>query len=394
MGWLRDDWLFLWRALEPASAPPGSAGVFPRLVADLVWRLSTGMAGDAVGFMHAVMVMAWLALAGGLVRWHRTWGGDAAGALLAVGALVAHGALAEPRLWASAGNGVLAAAAGVWGAWLLLETGATRTRLVAGAMLLALAVLARADAVLLLVLLQADRRQRSRWGWAAVGAAGVGLLIWMVAVGGAWSLQPAAGGRLLRLLLVPWGPPLPALAAAILGVAGLAAAAFAILRLGTPRAVALAAAAAAVIVAGSLAGWTPAGRYVLMPAVALALVLGAVRGRWRLLVMAWLAVHLTGTWFGNGTWDLLHRSHRETGLYRAVQAAGDRVGDRLVVVDPPPMGWTDSAADLENVASAARRGAVAVMVRRADAAVPDGWPVLVWEDWEWRWRDVNPTPEP
>ena len=31
--------------------------------------------------------------------------------------LVAHGALVEPRLWAAAGNGVLAAALAVWGTW-------------------------------------------------------------------------------------------------------------------------------------------------------------------------------------------------------------------------------------------------------------------------------------
>jgi hypothetical protein len=184
---------------------------------------------------------------------------------------------------------------------------------------------------------------------------------------------------------------LPTFAAAALAVAGLAAAVGVVLRFGTPRLVSLAAAAVAVVVAGSLAGWTPAGRYVLMPVVALALVLGNVQGRWRLLVMAWLAVHLAGTWFGNTSRDLRQRSDRETGLYRTVQAAGERVQDRLVVVDPPPLGWTDSAADLENVVSAARRRAVAVMVRPAGAAVPDPWPVLVWEDWSWHWREAAPA---
>ncbi|RKZ16971.1 hypothetical protein DRQ50_05545 [bacterium] len=383
MGWLRDDWLFLWRALEPASAPPGAAGVFPRPVADLFWKFSTFVAGDAPWSMHVLVLLAWLVLAAGLVRWHRAWGGGTMGALLAVFVLTAHGALVEPRLWASAGNGVLAAALAIWGVWLLREDGIRPWRFGLGAVLLALGILARADAVLLLALPLAERRRCELSGWSTVGLMGAALLAWMmVAAGDMPVVAPAAGGRLLRLLLVPWGPPLPVFGAMALGVGGLAGAAVVVVRSTRQRPVALAAIAGAVVLAGSVTGWSPAGRYVLMPTIALALLLGAAEGRNRLLLVPWLALHLAGIWFGNTTADLLGRSTAETGLYRVVRDAPGPL-DRLVVQDPPPLGWTGSAADAENVASAARRRSVAVAIRGSDLPVADSWAAVRWDGAAW-----------
>ena len=394
MAWLRDDWFFLWRALDPASAPPGAAGVFPRPVADLFWQFSTFVAGDDPWAMHVLILAAWLVLVAGLVRWHRAWGGNTSGALLAVLALTAHGALVEPRLWASAGNGVLAAALAVWGAWLLREKGARPWRFGVGVLLLALGILARADAVVLVALPLAERRRRDLPGFATAGLMGAILLAWMMfAAGDAPSIDPAAGGRLLRLLLVPWGPPLPVFGAAALGILGLAAAAVVILRGGAPRLVALAATTGAVVVAGSLSGWTPAGRYVLMPAVALALLLGGATGRNRLLLAPWLMLHLASAWFGGTTADLLQRSGAETGLYRVVRDAPGPL-DRLVIQDPPPLGWTDSAADAENVASAARRRAVAVAVRGAELPVAASWSAVRWDGTTWILRTPVPEPQP
>ena len=119
MGWLRDDWLLLWRALDPASAPPGAAGVFPRPVAALLWNAAAALSGDAPWGMHLLIILAWFALVLGTLRWHRHFGGTTAGAAVVALALALHGALVEPRLWAAAGNGVLAGALGVWGAWRL-----------------------------------------------------------------------------------------------------------------------------------------------------------------------------------------------------------------------------------------------------------------------------------
>ncbi|MBE0567240.1 MAG: hypothetical protein IH621_14870, partial [Krumholzibacteria bacterium] len=112
MGWLRDDWLLLWRALDPATAPAGAEGVFPRPVADLLWQAAVGCGGDAPWCMHLLVVAAWVALVAGTLRWHRHFGGGTSGAVVAALALAGHGALVEPRLWAAAGNGVLAGALG------------------------------------------------------------------------------------------------------------------------------------------------------------------------------------------------------------------------------------------------------------------------------------------
>jgi hypothetical protein len=208
----------------------------------------------------------------------------------------------------------------------------------------------------------------------------------IVSTHGVFAVRPEAAGRLLRLLLVPWGPPLPAPAQAALGAAGLAAAVVVLVRGGAPRRVALAAATAAVLAGGALAGWTPAGRYVLMPAVALALVLGGWRSRWRWLLAPWLALHLAGALFGGSAGDLVQRSRHETRLYRSTRLLDDDPGDLVAVVDPPAVGWTDGAADLENVLAAALRRPVVVQVRAEGVPVGTAWSVVAWdgEDWEWR----------
>ena len=143
-----------------------------------------------------------------------------------------------------------------------------------------LAVLARADAVLLLVLpivagARAGRAAgRLLAGLALLGAVALGA---MVVFGGDWAFRPADGGHLLRLLLVPWGPPLPMVAAAAAGLLGafLCLAGGRLLLVAAPRVAAFLLAGGAVAVAGSLVDWTAAGRYVLMPAVLLALAVGA-----------------------------------------------------------------------------------------------------------------------
>ena len=131
------------RRAPPASSPapwPPCSGTPP-----------SPLSGDAPWGMHLLMILAWLALVLGALRWHRRFGGTTAGAAVVALALALHGALVEPRLWAAAGNGVLAAALGVWGAWRLAD-GPGRAGRALGLLLLAAAVLARADAVLLLVL--------------------------------------------------------------------------------------------------------------------------------------------------------------------------------------------------------------------------------------------------
>ncbi len=400
VGWLRDDWLLLWQALDPATAPANAEGYFPRPVAAWLWNISVWLGGDATWPMHLLMVLAWTALVLGALRWHRSFGGGNGGAAVTALALALHGALVEPRVWAAGSNGVLAAALAVWGAWLL-HAGPTRARRAAGLVLLVLAVLSRADAVVLLVLLAAAGRRPGRAVWPVllgVAAAGALALVWMVTVGGNWGVDPAAGGRLLRLLLLPWGPPLPARAQAVLAVVGVIAALGAgrLLLTAAPRTAAFLLAAGAVTAAGCVAGWIPAGRYVLMPAVLEALVLGswwdgAVRenlaGRpARLLrgcLAAWLVVSAAAAVDGRTLTDLTARSLAETGLYRAVRASLPLPGDRLTVLNPPAaFGWDQTVGDYENVVGTAARRQVAVVLGRGDAHAVD-FPAAVWRHGAW-----------
>lgn len=398
MGWLRDDWLLLWRALDPATAPAGAAGVFSRPVAGLLWNAAARLGGDAPWSMHLLVALCWVALVAGTLRWHRHFGGGTAGAVVAALALAGHGALVEPRLWAAAGNGVLAGALGVWGAWRL-HAGPGPAGRGAGALLLVLAVLARADALVLLVLpAVAGSRQGRAVGLPllALAVAGAAALAWMVTGGGGWAYRPADGGHLLRLLVLPWGPPLPAAAAAVAGTAAILpclAGGWLLVR-AAPRTAACLLAAAMVAVAGSLVDWTAAGRYVLMPAVTLALALagwweggggtrrfGTGRGL-RVLVVAWLAVAALAVVRGRTAAELQAISAAETALYRAVRAALPLPADRLTVLDAPPLGWSGEAGDAENVVSAAARRPVTVVL--AGTPPPDlAFPAAAWRDGTW-----------
>ncbi len=410
MGWLRDDWLLLWRALDPATAPPGADGVFPRPVAALLWDAAVRISADAPWGMHLLMFAAWLALVLGALRWHRHFGGTTAGAAVAAFALAAHGALVEPRLWAAAGNGVLAGALGVWGAWRLFG-GPGRAARALGLLLLLLAVLARADAVLLLVLPIVARGRASRaldLALAALAAAGAMALGTMVAAGGGWTFRPADGGHLLRLLLVPWGPPLPAAAMVAAGLLGtlLCLAGGRLLTVAAPRAAAFLLSAGAVAGAGMLVDWTAAGRYVLMPAVPLALLLGAwwegagriagprgPRHGLRAVILVWLAVSAAAIAVGRTATELRIISTAETGLYQALRAEPLLPGELLTVLNPPPVGWTGGAADFENVVSAAARRPVTVVLGRGESHTV-ALPTAVWRHgaWiVWTGREQSPT---
>ncbi|HPF70333.1 MAG TPA: hypothetical protein PLQ13_06670 [Candidatus Krumholzibacteria bacterium] len=399
MGWLRDDWFLLWQAVDPATAPPGAAGVFPRPAAALLWSASAALAGDRPWAMHGLIVLTWAVLAWAALRWHRACGGRAAGAVVVLAVLLLHGALVEPRLWAAAGNGVLAAALGLGGALALHRARGLAGRAL-GLALVAVAALARADAVVLLLLplatAPAGGRWRGRW-LAAVFVLGLLALAAMRLYGGSWALRPADGGRLLRLLVLPWGPPLPGTAAAAAGVAGLLAALAGgrLLLSAAPRTGAFLLAAGAVAAAGSAVDWAPSGRYVLAPAVLLALAAGSwwdglARTAWprpaRLAaqgaVIGWIAVSLAAVAAGRTAADLHRRSLAETGLYRALRAELPLPRDHLTVIDPPPLGWTDSAADLENIASAAARRPVSVTVGAGDAH-DIAFPVAVWRHGAW-----------
>ena len=409
MAWLRDDWLLLWRALDPASAPAGAAGVFPRPVASLLWNAAVALSGDAPWGMHLLIILAWFALVLGALRWHRHFGGGSAGAALAALAVVLHGALVEPRLWAAAGNGVLAGALGVWGAWRLWS-GPGRVGRAFGVVLMLLAALARADAVVLLVLpivagARAGRATgRLLTGLAVLGAVALGA---MVVFGGGWAFRPADGGHLLRLLVVPWGPPLPTGLAAAAGLLGafLCLAGGRLLLVAAPRIAAFLLAGGAVAVAGSLVDWTAAGRYVLMPAVPLALALGAwwegaartegprlLRRGLRGLLLAWLAASAAAIVAGRTAGDLQARSAAETGLYRALRAEPLLPDEHLTVLNPPSVGWTGGAADFENIASTAMRRPVTVTLGRGESHTV-AFPTAVWRHGAWIiWTGREPRP--
>ena len=110
----------------------------------------------------------------------------------------------------------------------------------------------------------------------------------------------------------------------------------------------------------------------------------------RLTIGAWILLGLIAVPAGGSGRDLLIRSGHETSLYRAMQAAGPLAGDHLTVLNPPPVGWNESAADLENVVSAALRRPVTVSIGSGGkVAVP--YPAAVWSRGAWRiWTDQPP----
>jgi hypothetical protein len=419
VGWLRDDWLMLWAALDPATAPEGATGVFPRPVAFLVWRLSGWIWGDSSWPLHAFAGLCLLVVLHGLDRWMVRWGIERRSArsvaILAVGL---HAALIEPRLWAAAGNGLLAAALGVWGAWFLqpcrpLSTAARAPRVVIGSVLMVLAVLARADAVgfLLWPLITGEPSAsgpkpgsllRTTIRWVAVGLAALGLLAWMLHAGGEWTFRPAQGGRLLRLMVLPWGPPLSQTVQSLVSLGGGLVLVLAPLKTRARAPRVGAASILAVVLAAAAVSWQPAGRYALLGVLGLAICLGwlwegrrGARGLiLRALVVIWLGAQLVSSWVGHTVRELRAVSAAEGSLYRELRSRQDDLGDRLHLVDPPPMGWRAGARDAENVVSAAMRRPIQVEIVRAEsgsgALGGRSWvgvlPTLRWIDGHWVWE--------
>jgi hypothetical protein len=108
--------------------------------------------------------------------------------------------------------------------------------------------------------------------------------------------------------------------------------------------------------------WNVAGRYLAFAVLGLGLVVlldPPRRLSTQVLLWTWLAGHLTSDIAGNTARDLLRRSHAETELYRIVRDVPADVKS-VSLVDAPPMGWRNTAADAENVVSAARQSLVSV----------------------------------
>lgn len=396
MGYTREDWLFLWTALDPGTAPEGSTGIFPRPVALAFWRLSVELGGDASLAMHLPMLVLSLWLAGmvfQMARRHVAVGGRDTGWWAAAAAAIvgSHAALVEPRQWAAASNGLLAAALATTGIVLLATrrevgtapTAAARSgsgrgpvRSVAGWGLLVAAGLARVDAwALMLAPLAgsgadgASGRRSWAWRWLVLASLGASAWVMMQRGEGGWGFWPDHAGRLLRRLFLPWGPPLPGPAASGLGWVGLALlAAAAFVARGARRGFVLI--TLVILAAAATVPLSPAGRYLIVPVIALGLAVaqgmaaaGSSRAR-RVIVAVglgiWLVLNAASCWLGNTSLDLRRRSAAETRLYRAVQANASAVTRSVVLLDAPPLGWRGDARDAENVASAALRRSVEV----------------------------------
>jgi hypothetical protein len=290
----------------------------------------------------------------------------AAGAA-ALALLATHTALLELRVWASASNGLLALALACWA---LFAWSAQRTAL--AALLLLLAMGARIDAVLALLLGLGLLPQLRLARLLPALAAGVLALVLSLRLAGAGvSFEPGAAGQALRLLVFPWGPPLSDV------WAGVATLGVPVLLVATARAMShsrLEAAAwlviASVAAACALLPWNVAGRYLSFGVLALALLLALhpPRRAWQRAAFAlWIGAHLASDVAGNTLRDLRARAAAETALYRAASALPPQCDATVALLDAPPMGWTDSAADAENVLSAAWHCQARARMARNDA---------------------------
>jgi hypothetical protein len=411
MGYLREDWLFLWAASDPQTAPPGATGVFPRPLSLGLWKLGVWSTSDSPLGLHVPMLVLCVALAGMVA--HLAWrhatatksasGGPASlAAFTAAGVVGCHPALVELRLWAAASNGLLAGVLAVAGLTLLWTTAADpvassrprprMARSVFGWSLLLLAGLARADAWALMILpLTWDEggngsfRGRWRWETLPVILLGVGALVAMQRAGGDWGFRPEHAGHLLRRLVIPWGPPLPPGLASALGALGLVALAVASFRSrGLLRGACTA--TLAILAAATLVPWAPAGRYLLVPVVSMSLAVatwietaapgGGERRRPLAIVSlaalgGWLALGVGSCWMGNTGRELRRISAAETTLYAATKEHAGREVRTIVLLDAPAMGWRSDESDAENVVSAALRRSVEVELRKPVLAPRD-----------------------
>lgn len=401
VGYLRDDWLLLWQALDPSGAPSGAAGVFPRPLAELQWWATAQLAGDAPWAMHAWSLAGWLLIAGLLWGWMRRRAGAPDGLdidrLLVIAWAVSHAALVETRLWAAASNGVWAMALALTGAQLFGRHRRAALGLVLGAALL------RADALVLLALPLARRHRRRVTADQApsqaddppavpvssalliLGAGLAGLAV-MLYFGGDWSFAPADTGHALRRLVLPFGPPLPSAAATTLAGAGMLAAAALLLRHRRHPRVLLGLALAGTLAAFAMSSWSTAGRYLLAPVLLSALLLEPLARRKRVLrpVLVVLVVLQAGAaYFGHSARAITETAEHETSLYRTVRDRDGLPVGPLRIADPPAVGWRGSAADLENIVSAARRRPVEVEILLGEAAEAQ----LRFRQGRWEWID-------
>jgi hypothetical protein len=456
MGYTREDWLLLWSAMDPRSAPPGAAGVFARPLAALAWRAAVGLGGDQPRAMHLLAFLLSLLLALAAAWLARLVLPRAPRAPWIAAAVVGvHAALLECRLWAAACNGLLAAALATLGACTAVaalqpaRAGGARAALQAGAgvVLVALGGLARADAWgaalwIGAALLARAAKARSADLTLAVDSTGhargalrvegprrraapaVAATLALTALaataavlltarsrlsGATEPAHPLAhpsmpelahAGQLARLLLVPWGAPLNAAAAAVLGaIAIVALPGLAWRQRSQPLRSAGHMLIAGVLGASCLLPMQPAGRYVILPAVALGLAAAALDARvqawpralpragFALALGAWLLLHVATPWLGSSAHELAARAQAETALYRMVRAEGTArgVAERLALIDAPPMGWRSSAGDAENVVSAALRHRVAVVLLDASQPLAAALPALRWTAGRWVW---------
>ncbi len=404
MGYLRDDWLLLWSALSPETAPEGATGVFPRPLAAAQWKMAVALGGDAPWAMHLLAGVGWAVLLAGAWIWLGQRRAVPPGArALGLAWFVGHGALVEPRLWAAAANGVWAAALAVlvvsmgplhrrkWLLALLLWTGALFHRVDA----LALAVLP-----LVPMLSGATGRRRTLVALSLAGGGALGLA-WMISRGGGWSFDLMDAGRALRLVLLPYGPVAPPWARQALG--GVALAGLLLLscqlvlrgpkpgRRGDGEGW-LVWVAGSIVLAQGLVDWAVAGRYLLVPLLLGALVLAiqlSRHPRWRGVVLVYLMVELVAVYFGHSSSELRSVAQAETSLYRQARAMAP--AESLGIIDPPRMGWQSSAADLENIVSTAWGREVGVRLDPGDEAFP--WPRLRWEGAVRRWTGPAEQPE-
>ena len=359
MGLLRDDWLLLWHAVDPAAAPD-AAGVFSRPLAMLLWRGIGAVSALPILELHVVQMLLGLSLFAGLWRLPLPVDRPAARPIFVL-IIMLHVSLLELRVWGAASNGLLALSLGVWAVSM-----AARSRPLS-AILFCAAALARVDALLLLLWLPAlSKPERSSGRLLWLLALPALALIWTVLEAGMTpSFELADAGRSLRLIVLPWGVPLSRGIAALVGALGCSFLGVMLWRHREKGWVPWAS-ILAVVVANAVLPWAAAGRYSSVAVVGVAAIIAArvdsaplgLRG----ILLLWLGFHLWSDVGGNTVRDLKQRSLAETELYRALQDTGltGQAPGPICLQDPPPMGWTNSQADAENVASYALRRATSV----------------------------------